>query len=471
MRLSYLHRLFRRKILIIYDLQITIYDLQFDSSLTTMNKTINTILLFLPLLLSGCYNDNVRLVDFSNVDAGEGTFHVLSQQTTDMENIPWSAAQQELFAQASSLQQPEDSVRGPMRASSTNMNAIVQQLADWGNGMKAIELAGTYSSVDTEGNPITLSGKVILPADLKFKRYILISHYTIAANEEAPSQTFSLEGILVNLGYALIIPDYLGYGVSADLVHPYLVMETTSANVLDMYFQVLPFMKAAGLAPEHDDIYLMGYSQGGAVTMGVLHTIETRYADRIKIRRVFAGGGPYDVKATYDKFIETNYASYPCAVPLMTQGVVIGNNLELDLTKILQPRIYEHLDEWINSKKYTTGQINELIGTHVTGELLTPLGMDRTSYEVSELYKALTLNSILSYSWTPKAPVFIFHSIDDDIVPYVNATLAKSKWQTGNIQYNFGHYGNHIAGMLRFLMNVRTLLINEEKEENGNYEF
>ena len=69
-----------------------------------MNKTINTILLFLPLLLSGCYNDNVRLVDFSNVDAGEGTFHVLSQQTTDMENIPWSAAQQELFEQTSSLQ-------------------------------------------------------------------------------------------------------------------------------------------------------------------------------------------------------------------------------------------------------------------------------------------------------------------------------------------------------------------------------
>ena len=437
-----------------------------------MKKGIYFLFFGLSLLFSGCYNDNVRLVDFSNVDAGEGTFHVLSQQTTDMENIQWSAAQQELFTQASALpQNTADSMQAPMRASSTNMNAIVQQLADWGNGKKAIELAGTYSSVDTEGNPITLSGKVILPADGKFKRYILVSHYTIAANEEAPSQTFSLEGILVNLGYALIIPDYLGYGVTAHMVHPYLVLETTATNVLDMYFQVLPFMQKAGLAPEHDDIYLMGYSQGGAVTMGVQHMIETRYAEQIKIRRVFAGGGPYDVKATYDNFIETNYASYPCAVPLMTQGVVKGNHLELNLAKILQPRIYENLDEWINSKKYTTGQLNELIDTHVTDELMTPIGMDRTSYEISELYKALTLNSILSYSWTPKAPVFIFHSIDDDIVPYVNATLAKSKWQYGNIQYNFGHYGNHIAGMLRFLMNVRTLLIDEEKEENGNYDF
>ena len=436
-----------------------------------MKKIYHLLLATLTVLLTGCYNENIYLVDFQNSNTADGIFHVVSQKTTDMEHIQWSEAQQELFAQSTTTQTPDDSVSAPQRASSTNMNAVVQQLIDWGHGKKAIELAGIYTSEDTKKNPITLSGKVILPADLKIKRYILVSHYTIAANEEAPSQTFSLEAMLVGLGYALIIPDYIGYGITADKVHPYLVLETTAINVLDMYFQVLPFMEAAGVAPEHDDIYLMGYSQGGAVTMGVQHMIETRYAEQIKIRRVFAGGGPYDVKATYDNFIETNYASYPCAVPLMTQGVVNGNHLELDLAKILQPRIYENLDEWINSKKYTTGQLNELIDTHVTDELMTPIGMDRTSYEISELYKALTLNSILSYSWTPKAPVFIFHSIDDDIVPYVNATLAKSKWQYGNIQYNFGHYGNHIAGMLRFLMNVRTLLIDEEKEENGNYDF
>lgn len=437
-----------------------------------MKKTTYILLLWLPLLLGGCYNDNVYLVDFTATDGGVGAFRVISQQTTDMEHISWTDAQQTILEQSALSGESNDaSISAPQRASSTNMNAVVQQLIDWGHGKKAIELAGVYLSEDTKKNPIMLSGKVILPADLKFKRYILVSHYTIAANEEAPSQTFSLEALLVSLGYALIIPDYLGYGITADKIHPYLVMENTANNVLDMYFQVLPFMEAAGLAPEHDDIYLMGYSQGGAVTMGVQHMIETRYADRVKIRRVFAGGGPYDVKATYDKFIETNYASYPCAVPLMTQGVVIGNNLNLDLETILQPRIYENLDEWINSKKYTTAQINELIDTHITDELLTPIGMDRTSYEISELYKALTLNSILSYSWTPKAPVFIFHSIDDDIVPYENATLAKSKWQNANIQYNFGHYGNHIAGLLRFIMNVRTLLINEEKEENGNYDF
>ena len=125
----------------------------------------------------------------------------------------------------------------------------------------------------------------------------------------------------------------------------------------------------------------------------------------------------------------------------------------------------------MNSKRYTTSQINKLIGTNVTHELLTEKGMDRTSDEVSELYKAMTDNSILSYSWTPKAPVFMMHSIDDETVPYENATRAKSKWQDANIQYSLGYYGSHVSTCIRFIFAVQTLLINEEKEEGGNYDF
>ena len=311
-----------------------------------------------------------------------------------------------------------------------------------------------------------LSGKVILPANGPIKRYILVSHYTIASNKEAPSNIFSLEGLLVKLGYALIIPDYIGYGVTVDKVHPYLVMELTATNVLDMYYAVVPFLAKAGCAPEHDDIYLMGYSQGGATTMAVQHAIE-HHDKPIKIRRVFAGGGPYDIKYTYDQFVETNWASYPCAVPIMMQGMVVGNKLDLDMSKMMQPFIYENLDDWVNSKRYTAGQINTLLGSHVTSDLLTERGMDRTSKEVSELYKAMVNNSILTYSWIPKAPVFMFHSMDDDVVPFENAMRAKSKWKNANIQYSFGHFGNHQLGCVRFIYTVQTLLENDEKEENA----
>ena len=426
------------------------------------------------LLLTGCHNSDVRYVDFTDLGMAENaTFRVTAQKTTDLSELANDAEWLELWGMADTTAMAKANVAGvtsPQRASSTSVAGIMQELLDFSKSTEAIELSGLYKSIDVDGQPTILSGKVILPAKGPIKRYILVSHYTIASNKEAPSNIFSLEGLLVKLGYALIIPDYIGYGVTVDKVHPYLVMELTATNVLDMYYAVVPFLEKAGCAPEHDDIYLMGYSQGGATTMAVQHAIE-HHDKPIKIRRVFAGGGPYDIKYTYDQFVETNWASYPCAVPIMMQGMVVGNKLDLDMSKMMKPFIYENLDDWVNSKRYTAGQINALLGTNVTSELLTPLGMNRTSQEVSELYKAMVNNSILTYSWTPKAPVFMFHSMDDDVVPFENAMRAKSKWKNANIQYSFGHFGNHQMGCVRFIYTVQTLLENDEKEENGNFTF
>ena len=432
------------------------------------------ILQLLLLLLTGCHNSDVQYVDFTDLGMAENaTFRVTAQKTTDLSELTNDAEWLALWGMADTPAMDTANaagITGPQRASSTTLAGIMQELLDFSKSTKALELSGLYKSIDVDGQPTILSGKVILPAKGPIKRYILVSHYTIASNKEAPSNIFSLEGLLVKLGYALIIPDYIGYGITVDKVHPYLVMELTATNVLDMYYAVVPFLEKAGCAPEHDDIYLMGYSQGGATTMAVQHAIE-HHDKPIKIRRVFAGGGPYDIKYTYDQFVETNWASYPCAVPIMMQGMVVGNKLDLDMSKMMQPFIYENLDAWVNSKLYTAGQINTLLGSHVTSDLLTEIGMDRTSKEVSELYKAMVNNSILTYSWTPKAPVFMFHSMDDDVVPFENAMRAKSKWKNANIQYSFGHFGNHQMGCVRFIYTVQTLLENDEKEENGNFTF
>ena len=423
-------------------------------------------------LLASCDVGDNYFVNFDDIDTDPGMFRVVHQQYTDLEELVASGDLKDMDGNALMLSNnPEDTVMGgPKRASSVTLSSIMQNLVDFACARHVIELSGIYESVDVDGNPITLSGKVLLPADGKVKRCILVSHYTIASNAEAPSNTFPLEGLLVKLGYAVIVPDYIGYGVTSHMVHPYLVMDVTARNVLDMYKAVIPFLEKAGCKPQYDDIYLMGYSQGGATTMAVQHLIEHHDED-VKIRRVFAGGGPYDVKATYDRFVETDTASYPCAVPIMMQGMIVGNKLDLDMRELMAPFVYDNLDKWVNSKRYTASQINEMIGTNVTHELLTPKGMDRTSTEISEMYKAMTNNSILSYSWTPKAPVFIMHSIDDDTVPYDNAIRAKNKWKGANIQYSFGYYGSHVATCVRFIFAVQTLLINEEKEEEGNYDF
>ncbi len=431
-------------------------------------------------MLTSCHFRQDEFVDFANIEAAKGlAFKVIGQHETDLEQgLPSNCYLPDGIPVNEWTEEYElsDPANGPAirKTSSVTGAAIVQELLKYGNQNKVTEIVGTYPTIDLNWDTVILSGKVMLPRGQRPKRMILVSHYTVCSNSEAPSNCFSLEGILVKQGYGLIIPDYMGYGITANQVHPYLVMDLTARNVLDMYLAVRPWLKAVGMEPEHDELILMGYSQGGANTMAVEHLIETEYyADenpkQVKIHRVFAGGGPYDVKATYEQFVNTDLASYPVGVPLVVQGMIIGNKLQMDMRDLMQEWIYVHLDDWINSKKYTTGQVNKLIGTHVTHELLTPKALDQTSWEVSELQKAMVANSIVSFSWMPEASVYIAHSMDDETVSFQNASNAKARWTNANITYNFGHYGGHVMTCLRFIGAVQELLKKEE-EERKQYE-
>ena len=435
------------------------------------------ILLLLVVAMSACQFRDDEVVDFTNIEAAKGLkFRVIGQHETDLsEGLPYNCYLPDGTAAIDYNEAQEtNDARAVRRTTGATGAAILQELLKWGNQNKIIEIVGTYPSIDIEGNPITLSGKVMLPKNGIPKRMILVSHYTVCSNAEAPSNCFSLEGVLVNSGYGLIIPDYIGYGVTAQEVHPYLVMDVTAHNVVDMYLAVKPWLEAVGRSADDPSLDLMGYSQGGATTMAVQYLIETEYSnansiDHIMLHRVFAGGGPYDVKATYERFVTTDTAGYPVAVPLVLQGMIKGNKLNMELSDMMKPFLCEHMDEWINSKRFTSAQINQLIGTKVTHELLTDEAMEQKSEKVAELYKAMTLNSITAYDWDPQASVYMMHSIDDETVPYTNATHARSHWKDANITYNFGHYGGHVMTCLRFIYTVQELLAKEE-EERKKYE-
>ena len=433
------------------------------------------------LLLATCVISSCRLgetheVDWDDIKHADGTmFHVISQRETDLsKGFPHDCYLPDGTPVTEYTDDEEQPAGGPRRTNSVTGAAVLQALLDWGNNDQVVEIVGTYQSWDTEYNDVILSGKVMLPKGRRPKRMIVVSHYTVGSNAEAPSNCFSMEGILVRMGYGLVIPDYQGYGVTVTDIHPYLVMETTALQVFDMWKAVESWLKAVGMEPEEKAIDMMGYSQGGATTMATLHMIEqlNDYLPdslQTKVHRVYVGGGPYDVKATYERFVNTDVAGYPVAVPLVLQGMIKGNNLNIKMEDMVQPWLCDKMDDWVNSKLYTTAQINGFIKTRVTHDLLTEEAMAQTSDKVAELYKAMTENSIVSYDWTPKAAVYMMHSIDDETVPYTNAVNAKNKWQGANIEYNFGHYGTHVRCCLRFIYTVQTL-IKREEEERRKYE-
>lgn len=392
-------------------------------------------------LVAACHQPDIKFEDFD-------TFKV-----TSVNSAPVAMADGTLNPEIRLME-----TDGPdTKVAVTSAALAVQNILGVTTSNTVINIAGTYTGHDIDGSPITLSGKLLVPADGKVKNLVIVSHYTIGANYECPSECFPLEGILAAKGYAVVMADYIGYGITAKRIHPYMHVESTARSVVDMALRaVKPYLEHIGKKPESEEVILMGYSQGGATTLGVMRMIQREYQDVFPIKKVYCGGGPYDLAATYDTAIEMGKTGIPCAIPMIVQGVNAGQGLGLDLKDFFTPKLLACYDELINSKKYTVKGINVALGTDDLRDLMTDTARDKHNSKTARLYKALMINSVLDF-W-PAAPIFMFHSLDDQTVPFENALRAEQAFKGIDISFDFGHYGNHGNGAVMFITNVAKIL-------------
>lgn len=400
-------------------------------------------------LLSACsHTEETWIEDFAGLDPKTSfvPFGVEDNTLEDfMANIP---------------QEDEDE---QTRATSSDLGNSLKNIFSVKNASKIRSYVGGYWSIDQDGKPVRLSGRIVVPKHKKVKRIMIYNHYTITANAEAPSQSLPFESMIAELGIAMIQPDYIGYGLTADRVPPYLIGWLHARNVLDMYYAALPFLECIGASPEEDDVYVYGFSQGAAGAMFVTRDIEVAHTD-LKARITFAGSGPYDICATYDKLVEDDNTDFPYVVPLIIQGLDVGARLNLNYAQFFRPLMLDHLDEWINSKRYVGSYVTRLVGSTRLSSILTDDAMNKRCPDMSALYRAMIDNS-LTYdnSWYPTTPIYAFHSFDDNVVPIINSYKMVEKYQSrGNLILNVGHYGKHTMCGLHFMYSVYNYLKENE---------
>ncbi len=346
----------------------------------------------------------------------------------------------------------EPNLESETKVARTDGITLVRDLLGVVNCNNLIHIAGIYNGHDIDGSVIKLSGKLLLPAEGPIKNLILVSHYTIGANFESPSETFPLEGLLATKGYAVAIADYIGYGITADRIHPYMHTESTARSVVEMGLAVKPYLKRIGRAPESDKVILVGYSQGGSTTMAVMDMIQDEYSSFFPLQMTYCGGGPYELAATFDVSMETGKTGIPCAIPMIVQGVNEGEQLGLDMADFFKPHLLEGYKDWINSKNYTVKQINQLIDSDDLHDIMTDEGRNKYSRTTARLYAALLRNSTLNFR--PYTPMYIFHSRQDETVPFINALKAEQYFKGMDIRFDFGDYGKHGMGCVRFILTV-----------------
>jgi hypothetical protein len=57
---------------------------------------------------------------------------------------------------------------------------------------------------------VLVSGKVFLPRKRNLNGIVVANHYTIAKDDDAPSNSYQMDCIYALKGYAVIMPDYVG---------------------------------------------------------------------------------------------------------------------------------------------------------------------------------------------------------------------------------------------------------------------
>ena len=237
------------------------------------------------------------------------------------------------------------------------------------------------------------------------------------------------EGLFSLFGYAVIAPDYIGYGVSKDKVHPYYDVVSTGQVSADMLLAAKEYFASISRKMSHK-ITVMGYSQGGEASLSFLRFVETEplYQDAFVIDQVFAGGGAYDLIKSYDTFEKKDYSSQPVTIPLLVLGLNYGENLNLDLKQMFAEPLYSHYNEWIISKRFTTDEVTAMMGETRLSKIMASEAFDRSNPNTKKFIQALEKNSLIVYgkvtTWIPKAKITLLHATKDTIVPYENTESA-----------------------------------------------
>ena len=354
-----------------------------------------------------------------------------------------------------------------------------------------------YPSKDADGQPVTISGIVMVPADIAngttpCDGIILFNHHTIGSPKEAPSQG-ELDvpcGILANPlkpNYIVVMSDYIGYGSSIDHKVAYLCGDTNARNSLDGLLAARQLLDDKQI-PQGRFLFNMGYSQGGTESMYIAKLRDMEYKDRgITFDKTFSGGGMLDCEQAYSAFVEKDQCDAINDVAMFLISVNENCHLGIDYHDLFQEPLASHVQEVIETKNKSVLSeigVSKLDSLH---QLLMPDYMDLYSDAAKKLLAKLAEIKITN-GWTPDTTqnYYIEHSRHDNFVPIKCARTiipwmqsqgfkpslvpGKTRLQTNTIVFKLKHQPSAVVWFIQTLAAVQAWpVLYYEGEQNRYY--
>ena len=249
-------------------------------------------------------------------------------------------------------------------------------------------------------------------------------HGTITTQGDAPSNFSAsnpnslLYGAISSSGFVTVIPDYLGFGTSSSIVHPYYVEELTSSAVIDMVRAALE------LAQEKDTqfnkkLFLAGYSEGGYATMAAHKAMEENDVDGVELIASFAAAGAYDIKGMQEYLFSLETYDDPYYLAYLTRAYQLTYDYSSLLTDFFKDPYPERIPSLFDGQK-AADEIDAQL-TNTLADLIQENLSDNIDSDPAYSYIVDALHENSLTDWAPETKMFMYHGESDTTVPYQNS--------------------------------------------------
>jgi len=285
----------------------------------------------------------------------------------------------------------------------------------------------TYRSTSATGAPITVSGTVIVPkganANTPVVGYAPGTHGL--GDQCAPSRHLEAgdeaEGLLIHQygtrGYAVAVTDYEGLGTPGE--HTYIAGRAEGNATLDAVRAAmrLPGTGLSATAP----VAVVGYSQGGHGA-GWAAELAPSYAPELKIKAFAVGAPPADLQVVADHNDGGDNV-----------GLVMAAGFGLDVT-YPELELAPYLNDdgraaFADIRDDCTDELSKYAG-HSLSDYTTTDVLSRPEWQARVVEQNLGTRN-------PQAPVLLYHSNGDEILPVQVSVGLRAKWCAGGVNVTF----------------------------------
>lgn len=314
----------------------------------------------------------------------------------------------------------------------------------------------TYTTLYND-SLIEASGKLCIPQSSSNVSFpiMVANHGTIFNNNDAPSQTTLSEyEMIASGGFITVAPDYIGFGSTIHLSHPYYHYQNISIPVIDMLKAAQEYLSNESIVEVKNKVFMFGYSEGGYVSMATLKQADENYQGDVRFTAVGVGAGGYNVSDIMDTLLNQKSYGSPNYLGNFVQSYKETNNWQESYSYFFKdkyaskmPGLYDGTNSANEINNELTNDIDSLLDSDFKQSLLND---DDNIFRI-ELIK----NSV--HHWSTDTPLRMYHGTSDGIVPYFDSEKTYNLFLDNgapNVAFISIEGGNHSTSLIPMLESV-----------------